>query len=260
MKTHKPGTLAATAFSLIELSIVLVILGLLTGGILAGQSLIRAAELRSITTDQNRYVTAAQTFRDKYFQLPGDMNNAQSFWGVANATAATCVTTPSTDKATCNGNGDGMIYPSAGSNESYRFWQHLANAGLIEGTYDGITHGSNSFSSTQENSPRGRIGSSLWFVWNWTAPQTGQWVFDGTYGNRISTGIQEANSEPMNAILTPPELWNIDIKMDDGLPAQGKVKSAWYLCTNATASSQLNATYNLTSTTKSCMPLFVNAF
>ena len=50
------------AFSLVELSIVLVILGLLTGGILAGQNLIRAAELRSVITEFKTYQTAVMTF------------------------------------------------------------------------------------------------------------------------------------------------------------------------------------------------------
>ena len=68
-------------FSLVELSIVLVILGLLTGGILAGQSLIRASELRAVSTEFQRYVAAVNTFRDKYFMLPGDMSNATAFWG-----------------------------------------------------------------------------------------------------------------------------------------------------------------------------------
>ena len=69
------------AFSLVELSIVLVILGLLTGGILTGQNLIRAAELRSVVTEFQTYQTAVMTFRDKYFALPGDMTNATDFWG-----------------------------------------------------------------------------------------------------------------------------------------------------------------------------------
>ena len=67
-------------FSLVELSIVLVILGLLVGGVLSGQSLIRAAELRAATQEYQRYYTATQTFRDKYFAIPGDFNNAQAFW------------------------------------------------------------------------------------------------------------------------------------------------------------------------------------
>ena len=50
-----------SAFSLVELSIVLVILGLLTGGILTGQSLIRAAELRSVTSQMQQYRVAVYT-------------------------------------------------------------------------------------------------------------------------------------------------------------------------------------------------------
>ena len=72
-------------FSLVELSIVLVILGLLTGGILGGQALIRAAELRAATTESQRYLAAINSFRDKYFALPGDMAIATRFWGVSTA-------------------------------------------------------------------------------------------------------------------------------------------------------------------------------
>lgn len=128
------------AFSLVELSIVLVILGLLTGGILAGQSLIRAAELRSITSDFSRYLTATQTFRDKYMAIPGDMNNAVSFWNrqINQAwclpTSGATVTTP----GTCNGDGDGVIEfagAASQSSEFAQFWRQLAFAGLVEGDY-----------------------------------------------------------------------------------------------------------------------------
>lgn len=70
-------------FSLVELSIVLVILGLLVGGILGGQSLIHAAELRAIPTETEKYQTALNTFRMKYFALAGDFDKATSFWGNA---------------------------------------------------------------------------------------------------------------------------------------------------------------------------------
>jgi len=65
-----------SAFTLVELSIVLVILGLLVGGTLTGQSLIHAAELRSVVKDYEKYKTAMHVFEDKYFALPGDMTNA----------------------------------------------------------------------------------------------------------------------------------------------------------------------------------------
>ena len=99
-------------FSLVELSIVLVILGLLTGGILAGQSLIRASQLRAVTTEHDRYVAAVQTFRDKYFALPGDMTNATKFWGAADGgdgIGFDCRGAETADIRTCNGNGDGRI-------------------------------------------------------------------------------------------------------------------------------------------------------
>jgi len=102
-------------FSLVELSIVLVILGLLVGGVLSGQSLIRAAELRKYITLQDRYRTALLSFRDKYFALPGDMTNATAFWGAKSATnclnnAGAAVNTAT---GTCDGNGDGNIYYQA---------------------------------------------------------------------------------------------------------------------------------------------------
>lgn len=96
------------AFSLVELSIVLVILGLLTGGILAGQSLIRASELRAVVTEYERYIAASHTFRDKYMAIPGDMANATRFWGDDAALCADAGITNGTP-GTCNGNANGSI-------------------------------------------------------------------------------------------------------------------------------------------------------
>jgi len=59
--------LRTRGFSLVELAIVLVILGLLVGGVLTGRVLIRASELRTVTTQYQGNVTAARSFRDKYF-------------------------------------------------------------------------------------------------------------------------------------------------------------------------------------------------
>ena len=256
-------------FSLVELSIVLVILGLLTGGILAGQSLIRAAELRSITTQFDQYVSATQTFRDKYMALPGDMPNATRFWGAADPTPATCRTTASTSIATCDGNGDGRIVDNGTtSNEGFRFWQQLANAGLVEGSYSGITQGTNDASVTAANSPRGKMGSSLWFAWNWGTMSGTVGMFDGQYNNGLEFGGQTANADPVTAILKPEEAWNIDTKIDDGKPGRGKLTARGFplsLCTTATGSNaaQSAATdsdYLLTGTSATCVLLFRNLF
>ena len=251
-------------FTLVELSIVLVILGLLVGGVLTGQSLIRASELRSVMTQYNGFTTAVNAFKDKYFALPGDMTNATSFWGTAAAGAA-CATTAGTGTATCNGDGNGQIPASStNSNEMFRFWQHLANAGLINGTYDGITHGTSNFSSTTANTPAGKISNSLWGIL-YFGPITGSTgIFDNTYNNFFQFGATTVNADPQGAILKPEELWNIDTKMDDGKPATGKilVRGATTLntCTDTSTSNNFNANYLLSGTSISCVAIFLNGF
>lgn len=96
-------------FSLVELSIVLVILGLLVGGVLGGQALIRASELRSVMAGRDTLVSAITIFKNKYNSFPGDLTNATAIWGAAHATPATCITTVGSGTQTCNGNGDGKI-------------------------------------------------------------------------------------------------------------------------------------------------------
>ena len=69
-------------FTLIELSIVIVIIGLIVAGVIGGQSLIQQSKLRSIITDVNKYKTAYNTFYLQFSSLPGDMSNASSYWPV----------------------------------------------------------------------------------------------------------------------------------------------------------------------------------
>ncbi len=70
-----------SGFTLIELSIVLVIIGLIIGGVLVGKDLIKAAEIRSTIGQYEKYKTAVNTFKLKYSGLPGDLlsTNALSF-------------------------------------------------------------------------------------------------------------------------------------------------------------------------------------
>lgn len=217
------------AFSLVELAIVLVILGLLVGGILAGQNLIRASELRAVTTEHDRFTTATHAFREKYFQLPGDMTTATEHWGAAHATPATCGTTSTGDARTCNGNGNGTIDlydgSDATSNEYFRFWQHIANAGLIEGPYSGIqgSAGNVSHGVGGLNVPRSKTLNGIWYVRDMGNRSGHGELFDGNYGNSFLFGGQSTTSQPSVAILKPEDAWNLDHKIDDGMPATGRV-------------------------------------
>ena len=247
-------------FSLVELSIVLVILGLLTGGILTGQNLIRAAELRSVVTEFKTYQTAVMTFRDKYFALPGDMTNATDFWGeMTNCGAAS----PSgTDTETCNGDGDGVfdtIGPASRVSEIFTFWQHLSNAGLIEGNYTGISGtGGGTDSETSVNTPAAKISNAGWSVMH-QSYSSNSIFFDGNYHNSFSFGKNNDNFWTYDSAISPEEAWNIDTKIDDGNPATGNVWAVrWNDCTDATASSQLDANYLLSSNSQLCALAFIN--
>ncbi len=244
-------------FSLVELSIVLVILGLLTGGILSGQSLIRAAELRSVTTEYSRYVAAVQSFRDRYQALSGDMRNAVNFWGAAHADANTCRSTQGAGTQTCNGDGNGRVsLDTTGlpAYERFRFWQHLANAGLIEGTYSGV-EGASGISIIGTNIPASRLSGAGWAVYNLADYSGSSYTFVGSYDNTLVLGKPIATDHQLRGtVLKPEELWNVDIKLDDGRPGIGKVRAyIWNGCTTATASNQqLTAEYNLTNSSIAC--------
>jgi type II secretory pathway pseudopilin PulG len=267
---------STAAFSLVELSIVLVILGLLTGGILGGQSLIRAAELRSVSTEEQRYAAAIHTFRDKYFQLPGDFNSATRFWGRQN-TNADCITNNgaavNSSTGTCDGNGSSVLDGGAQgqSSELFQLWRQLALAGLIEGTYDGIYGASSSPTMNPGNSPRSKLGTAYWQTGHSTAPLTGHGgIFDrpavqGTF--QIGAIYNAAGAGNRDPVFKPEEAWNIDMKMDDGKPATGNVNArvnesttTLASCTSTATTSDMNATYLLTSTATACALIFARVY
>ena len=109
-------------FTLIELSIVLIIITLIVGGVLVGQTLIKSAKVQQTGTLLEQFDTAANAFQLKYQCLPGDCPNATSF-GFA-----------------YNGNGDGRIYGVDGGGhtndgqENFYFFQDLIDAGLVSDT------------------------------------------------------------------------------------------------------------------------------
>tara|TARA_B100001123_G_scaffold445402_1_gene596896 strand:- start:2830 stop:3618 length:789 start_codon:yes stop_codon:yes gene_type:complete len=240
-------------FSLVELSIVLVILGLLTGGILTGQSLIRAAELRSVVTEMKLYQTAAHSFRDKYFAIPGDMRNATQFWG-DNATACADAAVVNGSPGTCNGDGDGSVSSGVSAPnvtaEEYQFWHQLALAGLIEGSFTGLMDSAGELTAGQ-NVPFSKLSNMYWRARNFNPGGSGSTAsaYAIDLGNSLATGTVGTGRT-----LTPEETWNIDTKMDDGLPAQGKVIARPWTseCTTSTSRTDFSGKYQLSATSKGC--------
>lgn len=258
-------------FSLVELSIVLVILGLLTGGILSGQSLIRAAEIRSAVTEYSTHITSIQTFRDKYMAIPGDFRDATKFWG-KDASACNAHTGTAQAGGTCNGNGDGRINEGTATNataEAFQLWKHLSLAGLIEGTYSGLTGPTSCCTPVAYvhavqggNVPSSKISNGGWSVRGLAGYYAGSTAqFAGTYDNYFILGSFINGGPSYNPLLTPEEAWNIDTKVDDGKPAQGKVfLYRWANCSTATSAGSVDAEYNVSYTSKDCTLIFPRAF
>lgn len=220
-------------FSLVEVAIVIVIVALLAGGIVTGQTLIRQAELRSVISGMTDLEGAVTTFESQYFGLPGDLTNASSFW-------PNCDGTP----ANCNGDGDGLIETA----ERYRALQQLADADLVSGNYSGAGNppvlGANIVESRL--SPAGFV---VEVIVNGAVNDEDSWSTEST-GNHVFFGAINGNEVTGPALLTE-EAYNIDLKVDDGLPGtgrfQGSVKTS--ACFSGTTPA---ATYVLTVTTPVC--------
>lgn len=228
MQSHK-------GYTLLELSIALVIVALLAGGVTVGINLSRQAALRSVVQDIKSYSTSLNLFMNKYRSMPGDMRNATSYWGVAGGNGAdqACRETFSTTPATCNGDGDGLITnggdgSSPDMNEMYRAWQQLANAGLVNGIYSGVATNGTEIGKTWTagvNIPVSRISGGGYVLIYRNTPMgvVNEYAIKATgIGFAIFSPTIQQGAFPL---LTSSEAYTIDQKIDDGLPGQGHTQS-----------------------------------
>ena len=244
-------------FTLIELSIVLVIIGLIVGGVLVGQDLIRAAEVRATLSQIEKYNTAVNTFRTKYNALPGDLNQATaSAFGFAS-------------RGTVPGTGDGNGLIESGyfvtindgflqGGETTAFWEDLTignpasplNINLIDGSFNTAdvtvqtpTIASSAIASYYPAAKLGR-GNSVYVY------STGGINYFGI----AAIGSITAGVPSMSAAVTVQQAYQIDKKADDGFPATGNIQALFgdnwavpngpALLVNAYASDSATSCYN----------------
>jgi prepilin-type N-terminal cleavage/methylation domain-containing protein len=247
-------------FSLLEISIVLIIIALLAGGIMTGRSLIESSKLKDVMVDMDYYLTATKSFQSKYNALPGDIGNAMAIWGTLNATPATCYTTVATGTATCNGDNDTRIQTW---NEQFRFWQHLKNAELIKGNYTGTGDPAGGQNPSRANIPETAVEAAFFAV-AFLDTNPGGNFFDGNYGNHFTIGaISGANDD--FPIFSAEQAQEIDNKVDDGKPGSGVIRSHRNGSSSnpncATTTSVSTAAYNLADTTaRLCSLMYVPGF
>lgn len=213
-------------FTLVELSIVLVIIGLLIGAVLKGQELINSARLKSQMTQLQSYKTATSIFRDRYSGLPGDFSQATTQIG----TTISSVTV-------ANGDADGTIEGAgAGNTEAGQYWVHLLGAGLVSGigsTSNAIQNGA--------MVPDGKIGG---FV---------QATFDNPNGAPNDNYLRVGNANGTTAantqdLMTGAQSGELDTQFDDGLANGGDIRTEGGTdCTSAAG------VYNYTDGGQACV-------
>lgn len=208
MKNHSRSI---QAFTLMELALVIVVVGLLAGAVVVGFQVMDAAKIRNSVSKIEEYNNAVNSFRDQYFGWPGDITNAGSLWPECDATPTNC-----------NGNGNSII---DSLNESYRAWQELTLAELVGGSYTGTSSGGQSVLGTNvPNLPIDGIGISLTYADStWATFYIGSLVTNKT--NIMIIGKPTTNNLTTTAGVLTSYAQEIDQKIDDGFPSSGTITS-----------------------------------
>lgn len=193
-------------FTLVEIAIVLVIIGLLLGGVLKGQELINSAKAKNMANDFRAVATMVYSYQDRFRALPGDDPAASAHVGGINAT------TPAAGLANARINGN-WNSPSV-RDESVLFWQHVRLANLAAGTTALPASATAAEPYVPKNADGGRLGI------------TGDAVFPG--------GAWGANFFVCSSNIQGRFARQIDTTIDDGDTTTGAVR---VICQNECATT-----------------------
>jgi prepilin-type N-terminal cleavage/methylation domain-containing protein len=180
-----------TGFTLVEIAIVLVIVGLLIGGVLKGQEMITNAKLKRIESDNAGIAAAMFSYQDRYLQLPGDDSGVEDRFSVytdANYTPDGLTSQSGTIDGLWNETGNA---PGA-YDETQLFWAHLRASGLVPGGGEDVTLATNAYG--------GQVG-----------------IQDGSLNMSGHVTIFGQIEGPIAKI--------IEARLDDGKPDSGRVMS-----------------------------------
>lgn len=191
-----------TGFTLIELAIVLVIIGLLLGGVLKGQELINSAKVKNMANDFKNVQIMLYGYQDKFHSLPGDDANV-----AAHVTGGTLATTPGTAG---NAQIEGTWDSTTVTDESYLFWEHVRLSGLAPGSA-AHTSAAEKAAYIPRNADGGRLGVQSVTTF------------------KSTTGISDASLSGVFVVCSDSIIGKlakqIDVALDDGETDKGAVRA-----------------------------------
>ena len=228
-----------SGFTLIEIAIVLVIIGLLLGGVLKGQELINSAKVKNLATDFRNIPVFIYGYQDKFKALPGDDP------AVVTHVAGTLATTPTSSggnpcpSSICTGNGviDGNWNSSTTTDETYLFWQHVRLAGLAPGpTATGAGY-------LPTNTAGGTIG-----IQSGTTSVTATPINATTSANPIRGSYVICSTGILGKFVT-----QLDTQMDDGNTATGSMMAGIATAAGSPMTAMANGSIDPAATYTVCM-------
>lgn len=204
-------------FTLVELSIVLVIIGLIVGGVLVGQDMIKSAEIRSTIAQVQGYDTAVNVFKDKYSQLPGDISSTQ----------ATTLGLTTRTGAAGRGDGSGLITalpanPTYLGHETALFWRDLSQLNVISNSFNAATDALATLATADAVKtmlPEAKLKRGNFIT---VYSSSGKNYYEITGVSAVAAGVYTLTTN-----LSPQEAMNLDTKLDDGLPLTGAARAAY---------------------------------
>lgn len=228
-----------SGFTLIELAVVIIIIGLLVAGVMQGQEIINQAKQKNIITSIESYKSATNLFRSKYNDLPGDSTRHAAFFPGAGIT---------------EGNGNGRV---DSNNESYEYWRALSLAKIIKGSYSGVV------AQIQNNSfPKDDSNNNYIYKCASMPGHGALWGNSTTCYYSISRFPTGTGWAPVNVgypAFTVQEVFEMDTKFDDGIASSGNIiayrpSTGMAGCTNPVdAFSSTSGNYIMTTTGVVCV-------
>lgn len=190
-------------FTLVEIAIVLVIIGLLLGGILKGQELINSARVKNLADMTTGAQAAYYGFIDRYRRVPGDMNKDTATDAIGQTINGPPAGTTTADNGRLdNPSGKEWYEPNA-------LWEQLSKSGFIQGAYDG---GSDAPTTTSNDAPLNAYNGII------IMGRTSDYLGGDTSTPRLNLVIGRG--------IPVKVLREVDTKLDDGLPGSGVLRLA----------------------------------